>query len=121
MNRTTLALLALGVTLEPALCEATGPDAAQAAAIAKIQKLGGTISIAEKMPGKPVIAVDLFSTGTTDSGLESLEPLRSLESFLLAAEAETTHFKANDRPEKIRSDPNSSVRPRGACTPRKRP
>ncbi len=41
--------------------------------------------------------------------------------FFRDAVAQTIHLKANGRPEKIRSDPNSPVRPRGTCIPRKRP
>ena len=41
--------------------------------------------------------------------------------FFWPAEGEIIYLKANDRTEEIRSDPNGPVRPRGGCTPRKRP
>ena len=59
MNRIVLPLLTLGLSLAPVLCWAAEPNADQAKAIAEIEKLGGKVTVDEKSPGKPVIAVDL--------------------------------------------------------------
>ena len=44
------------------------PNAERAKVMAEIPKLGGKITIDEKSPGKPVIAVDLARTSVTDAG-----------------------------------------------------
>ena len=68
MNRITFPMLTLGLSLAPVLCWAAEPNADQAKAIAEIEKLGGKVTVDEKSPGKPVIAVDLAEHQVTDAG-----------------------------------------------------
>ena len=55
MNRIILSVLMLGLSLAPVLCWAAEPNADQAKAIAEIEKLGGTVTVDEKSPDKPVV------------------------------------------------------------------
>lgn len=59
MNHVAVPMLTLGLSLVPALCWAVGANADQAIAVAQIKRLGGTVTIDERIPGKPVTAVDL--------------------------------------------------------------
>ena len=59
------------------------PNTDQAKAIADIKQLGGTVTLDEKSPGKPVISVDLHGTKVTDAGLENLQDLPQLQSLVL--------------------------------------
>jgi hypothetical protein len=81
MNRITLPLLALCMSLAPVLCGAAEPNADHAKAIAEIKKLGGKVTVDEKSPGKPVISVDLTQTKVTDAGLVYVEALTRLQSL----------------------------------------
>jgi hypothetical protein len=47
--------------------------------IAHIKKLGGTVELDGKRPGKPVIKVNFFARPVTDADLEALAPLTDLE------------------------------------------
>ena len=50
-------------------------------AIAAIEKLGGTVTVDEKKPGKPVKSVALHAFQVTDAGLEHLKWLTQLQSL----------------------------------------
>ena len=88
MNRITLPLLALSVSLASVLCLAAEPNADQASAIAAIEKLGGKVTFAESpQVGGPVIqfvavnapSVDLAKSKVTDAGLVYLKGLPQLQ------------------------------------------
>src|SRR5262245_37392912 len=51
----------------------------EAAAVKMIQKLGGQVVRDDKLPGKPVVDVDLDTTKVTDAGLRELKELKSLQ------------------------------------------
>src|SRR5262245_54264143 len=51
----------------------------EAAAVKVIQKLGGKVRRDDKAPGKPVVAVDLRSTLTTDADLKVLKECKHLK------------------------------------------
>ncbi len=50
----------------------------QAQAVAEIEKMGGTVAVDEKSPGKPVIGVDFSDAKVTDVGLANLKGLTQL-------------------------------------------
>jgi len=83
MNRITLSLLTLGLSLIPVLCWAAEPNADQAKAIAEIKKLGDKITVDKYNADKPVSGVDLRLTKITDAGLEHLKRLTQLQSLNL--------------------------------------
>src|SRR5215813_12597420 len=53
----------------------------EAAALKMIEKLGGKVTRDGKLPGKPVVAVDLGSTKVVDADLKELKELKSLQSL----------------------------------------
>src|SRR5262245_32041096 len=53
----------------------------EAAAVKAIEKLGGKVTRDDKLPGKPVVAVDLGGTTVTDAGLKELKELKTLQSL----------------------------------------
>ena len=57
---------------------AAEPNAEQSKAVVEIQQLGGRVTMDEKSPGKPVIAVELGMSRVTDAGLENLRGLTEL-------------------------------------------
>ena len=50
-----------------------------------ILKLGGKVIRAEKLPGRPIVEVDLSGTKVTDSDLKDLKELKGLEKLVLWA------------------------------------
>jgi hypothetical protein len=60
------------------------PNEDQAKAVAKIQKLGGKVTVDEKSPDKPVIGVDLRHTKITDADLAHLKALTKLHNLALS-------------------------------------
>ena len=54
---------------------------AEATAVNAIEKLGGRITRNGKLPGKPVIEVDLRSTKVTDAALKHLAELKNLQTL----------------------------------------
>jgi hypothetical protein len=56
----------------------------QAAAVAAIKKLGGTVTFDKKNPGRPIVSVDLSFTKVTDAGLVQLKGLTKLQTLYLA-------------------------------------
>src|SRR5207249_701618 len=65
-------------------------DDAEAKAVEAITKLGGTVTRDDKLPGKPVIAVNLYGTKVTDAGLKELKHLKQLTSLNLAGTTQVT-------------------------------
>ena len=49
-----------------------------------VEKLGGKVTRDDKLPGKPVIGVNLGHTKVTDAGLKELKDLKQLTSLNLA-------------------------------------
>ena len=58
-------------------------EAGQSTAIAEIEKLGGKVTVDERIADKPVIGVSLDRTKVTDSGLVCLKALSRLKSLKL--------------------------------------
>lgn len=58
-------------------------DDAEDKAVAVVEKMGGKITRDEKLPGKPVVATDLFGPKVTDAGLKELAPLKNLTTLSL--------------------------------------
>ena len=82
MNRIVLPMLSLGfLFVSLPLASAAEPNAEQAKAIAEIKKLGGKVTVDEKIPDKPIISVDLTDSMVSDAGLESLKGLAALQSL----------------------------------------
>jgi len=48
------------------------------ALIATIQKLGGAVELDAKLPGQPIVKIDLHGSGVTDAELVKLKPLAEL-------------------------------------------
>jgi uncharacterized protein (TIGR03067 family) len=46
--------------------------------IAAIQKLGGAVELDAKLPGQPIVKIDLHGSGVTDADLVKLKPLAEL-------------------------------------------
>ena len=80
MNRIALPVLTLAASLVPLLCRAVEPTAAEATAIAEIEKLGGKVTVNESSPGRPA-TVNLGSTNVTDAALVHLAGMPRLESL----------------------------------------
>jgi internalin A len=80
-------LLCVCVVLLMAADKETKDDESHAVQV--IKKLGGSVAIDEKAPGKPVVAVSFASTDLTDDGLKeiagSLAALKGLKSLDLYA------------------------------------
>jgi internalin A len=75
MMHVTTFLLSLAVCL--AGCGQTQADREEAAVNA-ILKLGGEVTKDEKLPGRPVVHVQLSGAGVTDSDLKNLKELKDL-------------------------------------------
>jgi len=78
----SLAVVASGCTarVNPRAEEAAaGETSRQAKAVAQIERLGGTVTVDEKRPGKPVIGVSLRHHEVIDAGLECLKELTQLQ------------------------------------------
>jgi hypothetical protein len=63
------------------LCGAAQAD--EASAVKAVENLGGTVTRDDKLPGKPVIEVNLGGTQVTDAGLKELKDLKQLTSLYL--------------------------------------
>ena len=57
----------------------------EAAAVKAIKELGGTVERDDKLPGKPVSAVDFLKNTPTDAVLKELKELKSLQKLDLTA------------------------------------
>ena len=76
MNRIAVTLVALGLSLASIL---SGCSREPATPISEIKKLGGNVTLDEKSPDEPVIAVDLQDRQVTDAGLVHLEGMTRLK------------------------------------------
>jgi len=72
-----LACLVCTAELSPAGEETT--PISQAAAVAEIKKLGGTVQFDENGPGRPVVSVSVGQRAVTDDWLQNLKGLTSLQ------------------------------------------
>jgi len=68
---------------QPTAGEGSTDRADDAGAIAAVEKLGGTLTRDDKIPGQPVTGVDLGGTAATDADLSRLRGLRHLQSLEL--------------------------------------
>ncbi len=75
-------MLALSVSFAFPI-QAAEPRTGQGKAVAKVNKLGGRVTIDEKDPDKPVIGIDLTATLITDAGLDGLKALTRLQRLAL--------------------------------------
>ena len=55
----------------------------EASAVKAVEKLGGKVTRDDKLPGKPVIGVNLTGRGVTDAGLKELKELKQLTTLNL--------------------------------------
>src|SRR5262249_42074159 len=65
------------------LALAVAGRADEAATLKMIEKLGGSVMRDDKLPGKPVVWVDLRGTKITDAGLKELKELKNLQKVVL--------------------------------------
>ena len=82
MKPQSIGILVLVLTAQAAAQEKAKPTQEQA--IAAIKKLGGSVTLDEKKPGKPVIVVDLSKTKVTDAELVYLKGLTNLQTLELS-------------------------------------
>lgn len=68
----------------PGTKTAESPDQRQAKAVADLRRLGGSVTVDENRPEKPVVAVDLHGTGVSGVGLSRLSGFTDLRSLNLA-------------------------------------
>src|SRR5437660_2661929 len=59
-------------------CLSVAARADEASAVKAIEKLGGKVTRDDKLPGKPVIEVNLAGTQVKDAGLKELKDLKQL-------------------------------------------
>ena len=59
-------------------CLSGAARADEASAVKAVEKLGGKVTRDDKLPGKPVTGVSLFTTAVTDAGLKELKDLKQL-------------------------------------------
>ena len=59
-------------------CLSGAARADEASAVKAVENLGGKVTRDDKLPGKPVIGVNLAGTGVTDAGLKELKHLKQL-------------------------------------------
>ena len=82
MNRIVSLVQVISLSLAvvtPGWSAEANPD--QAKAVAEIEKLGGKVTFDEKLPDKPVKAVDLTGGMISDAGLGYLEGFTQLQSL----------------------------------------
>jgi hypothetical protein len=83
MNKIS-AMISAGLFAVVASGLAAGGDTREAKAVAEIKHLGGTVTLDDKSPDKPVTGVNFSHVfGLTDAGLASVEPLTHLQSLNL--------------------------------------
>src|SRR5438874_4326071 len=70
-----MVLVGVGLLLA---CLSGAARADEASAVKAVEKLGGTVTRDDKLPGKPVIGVNLAGTQVTDAGLKELKDLKQL-------------------------------------------
>jgi uncharacterized protein YceK len=60
------------------------PSGQEEKAVNAIEALGGKVKRDDKLPGRPVVEVDLGGTKVTDTGLKDLKELKNLKFLCLA-------------------------------------
>src|ERR1700704_2784555 len=84
-QRRTLMRTMLVVVVLLLACLSGAAWADEASAVKAVEKLGGKVTRDDKLPGKPVIAVNLAGTQVTDASLKELKDLKQLTSLNLNA------------------------------------
>ena len=64
-------------------CLSGAARADEASAVKAVENLGGKVTRDDKLPGKPVIEVNLGDTKVTDAGLKELKDLKQLTTLNL--------------------------------------
>src|SRR5437870_178159 len=82
LRRTLMRIVLVGVGLLLA-CLSGAARADEASAVKAVEKLGGKVTRDDKLPGKPVIGVNLGGTKVTDADLKELKDLKHLTSLNL--------------------------------------
>src|SRR5437016_6313067 len=83
--RTTLMRTMLIGAVMLLACLSGAARADEASAVKAVEKLGGKVTRAENLPGKPVIAVNLAGAQVTDAVLKELKDLKQLTTLNLNA------------------------------------
>ena len=73
----------VALTIVCMACLSGAARADEASAVKAVEKLGGKVTRDDKLPGKPVIGVNLTHAGVTDAGLKELKDLKKLTSLNL--------------------------------------
>src|SRR5438552_2461631 len=76
-RRTLMRMVLVGVGLLLA-CLSGAARADEASAVKAVENLGGKVTRDDKLPGKPVIGVNLGGAKVTDAGLKELKDLKKL-------------------------------------------
>src|SRR5437870_2879959 len=99
LRRTLMRMVLVGVGLLLA-CLSGAARADEASAVKAVENLGGKVTRDDKLPGKPVIGVNLGGTKVTDAGLKELKQVKQLTDLNLddtpvtdAGLKELKHFK----------------------------
>src|SRR5437899_11576060 len=80
--RTLMRTMLVGAVMLLA-CLSGAARADEASAVKAVENLGGKVTRDDKLPGKPVIGVNLPATKVTDAGLKELKDLKHLTSLNL--------------------------------------
>src|SRR5947208_10389805 len=64
-------------------CLSGAARADEASAVEAVEKLGGKVTRDDKLPGKPVIGVNLNHSKVTDASLKELKDLKQLTTLIL--------------------------------------
>src|SRR5438094_10489545 len=80
LRRTLMRTMLIGAVMLLA-CLSGAARADEASAVKAVENLGGKVTRDDKLPGKPVIGVDLGHTQVTDAGLKELKHLKQLTSL----------------------------------------
>src|SRR5947209_5505897 len=79
LRRTLMKTMLVGAVMLLA-CLSGAARADEATAVKAVENLGGKVTRDDKLPGKPVIGVNLPATKVTDAGLKELKHLKHLTS-----------------------------------------
>src|SRR5204862_6469332 len=82
-RRTLMRTMLVGAVM-PLACLSGAARADEASAVKAVENLGGKVTRDDKLPGKPVIGVNLPATKVTDAGLKELKDLKQLTSLNLS-------------------------------------
>ena len=76
-------------------CLSGAARADEASAVKAVEKLGGKVTRDDKLPGKPVIGVNLTGRGVTDAGLKELKDLKQLKELRVGGTKVTNDGQAD--------------------------